>query len=304
MNPEVLNVVYTCDENVTQLLGVSVYSLLDNFSSKKYKLKITVLDGGITDVSKNKLYAICEKFNADLTFEKIEKELFKDCPNEQPYDRSDVTVTSYFRLIIPNIFGEEIEKVIYIDCDTLIIGNIEELYETDIRDYYLGAVRDFVEAAVLQIDCKHYKDLKRYFNAGVLLINIKKMREDDIVKKSFDFIRDNIKELHFPDQDTLNYLCNNHWLVLDKGWNFQTDRNQVKVEPTPKILHYTTAYKPWHQLYHNYYQKEYMMYLKKAWPGYIIKPVPSIHIAIKQLIKFIPYSVPIARKIKKLLKGN
>lgn len=300
MDLEVINVIYTSDENFAQLMGVSMYSMLDNFSSKKYKIKVTILDGGIADESKKKLRSICEKFSSEIIFTKVSDDDFKDCPPNHPL-RDDVTITTFYRLIIPRLFKDEVEKVIYIDCDTLVLGNIEELYVTNIDSYYLGAVRDFVESSVLRLDYPYYKYMEKYFNAGMLLMNLKKMRLEKISEKAFDFIKNHAHELLFPDQDTLNYLCLNDWLVLDKKWNFQVDRSQEKVTPTPNILHFTTAYKPGHLLYHNYYQKFYKKYLVLAWPGYKLKPVPSLGIAVKQLIKFIPFSAPIARKIKKIL---
>lgn len=269
--------------------------MLENFSSNTHKIKVSILDGGITEKSKNKLKDIGKKFNTEISYFMVSSGDFKDCPVTH-----HVTVATFYRLVIPNKFEKDVSKVIYIDCDTLVLGNIEELYMLDVQKFYFAAAKDFIEDVVLKLDCTYYQYLTKYFNGGVLLLNLDKLREENMSEKWFDFLKNHSHEVIFPDQDTMNYLCRNDWLVLDRGWNFQVDRNQEKVTPTPKILHFTTGYKPGHRLYHNYYQKDYMKYLKLAWPGYRLKPV-SFWVGMKQIIKFIPFSVPVAEKIRKVL---
>ena len=297
MNPaqEVINIILASNDNYAQPLGVALYSILDNFKSKKHTLKITVLDGGIVKENKAKILAIGSTFNTEIDFREISNDDFKDFPLVQYF-----SIVMYYRLLIPTFFKGRADKVIYIDCDTLTLGNIATLYEHDIQGFYLGAVRDFVESSVLTLNCPFYKDIKKYFNSGVLLLNIQKMNEDNFVQKSFDFLKEHSSALLYPDQDALNYLCIDNWFELDREWNTQLDRSAEKIEPQPSVLHYTTDFKPWYRFYHNYYQKYYMSYLKKAWPGYTIKPV-SFVVAVKQCLKYIPGSVSSVRLVKKLL---
>lgn len=294
MNKEIINVVLASDNNYAQPLGTTLYSMFDNFRSNEHILKITILDGGITEENKEKITAIGKKFTTDISFKKMSNDDFKGFPLVQYF-----SIVMYYRLLIPVFFENKAGKVIYLDSDTLVLGNIASLYKTDIDNLYLGAVRDFVESSVLTLNCPFYKYIKKYFNSGVLLMNVKKMNEDGFVKKSFDFLNDHSSELLYPDQDTLNYLCIDNWYELSREWNTQLDRSAEKIEPRPSILHYTTSFKPWHFSYHNYYQKYYMGYLKKAWPNYTIKPVP-FKTVLKQTFKFIPYSVPTVRLFKKI----
>lgn len=286
------------DDNYAQPLGASLCSMFDNFKSDKYILKILILDGGITEENKIKINKIGNIFNKEIIFKKISNDDFKKFPLVQYF-----SIVMYYRLLIPTFFKEIANKVIYVDCDTLVLGNIASLYETNIDNFYLGAIRDNVESSVLKLGCPFYKYIKKYFNSGVLLMNIKKMNEDDFVKKSFDFINEHSSELLYPDQDTLNYLCIDNWYELNKEWNTQLDRSSGEIKPRPSILHYTTGYKPWHAFYHNYYQKYYMGYLKKAWPDYKIKPV-DFKTTIKQLIKYIPFSLLLVRLFKKIFNNN
>jgi lipopolysaccharide biosynthesis glycosyltransferase len=141
------------------------------------------------------------------------------------------------------------------------------------------------------MNCPFFKYIKKYFNSGILLMNLDKMRQEDFTAKAIEFVKKHSKELIYADQDVLNFLCIDKWLPLEKKWNLQVDRSQTRVKPDPIILHYTTGYKPWCRFYNNYYQRFYKHYLKK-WPEYKIKETTTL-IAAKQIIKFIPYSVPI-----------
>lgn len=297
MSKETINIVLASDENYAQPLGVALYSALDNFSSDKYDIAITILDGGISDESKEKIEAIAKTYNKPLSFVRITNETFKDFPLMQHY-----SIAIYYRLIIPTLFPNEVEKVLYIDADTLVLGNISPLYETNIENYYLGAVKDFISDVHLKnATASFYKKISKMFNSGVLLLNLKKIRQDNFTEKTFQFIEQHSHELVFPDQDALNIVSGTTWLELDKIWNMQMDISQQKTIPEPKILHYTNSYKPWHKWYSNYYQDEYMHYLKKAWPYYTLKPV-SNKIALKQLLKHIPWSVQLVRAVKKMLR--
>ncbi|MDD5407046.1 MAG: glycosyltransferase family 8 protein [Sulfurovaceae bacterium] len=295
MNKEIINVVLASDDNYAQPMGTAIYSMLDNFSSEEQELAITILDGGISDESKEKLFAICRTFDTKIDFKRISKDDFRYFPLLQYF-----SLVAYFRLLIPRILDTSVEKAVYIDCDIMVLGNMAELFNTDIGNNYVGAIRDHVEEQVFKMDCPFYKDIKKYFNSGILVMNLTKMREENFIEKCFEFNKEHSKEILYADQDILNYICIDNWTELDKAWNTQLDRSEGKITPTPKIIHYTTSFKPWYRFYHNYYQKYYMGYLKKAWPNYTIKPVPFKTI-IKQLIKYIPFSVAVTRLIKRNL---
>lgn len=297
MDRETINVILASDENYAQPLGVTLYSLLKNFSSDSHSVAFTILDGGITAESRNKLELICKKFSSEIRFVAMTGDLFKGFPVFSHY-----SIAIYYRLIIPELFPEEVKKVIYLDCDILVLGTIADLYSTDIKDHYLAAVKDFISDGHLQqVRAPFYKDIKKMFNSGVLLMNIEKMRRGDFITKNISFIKDHSSELLFPDQESLNYVCRDDWADLDKSWNYQVDRSQGKIVPSPKILHYTNSYKPWHAFYHNYYQKTYRDYLRKAWPDYRIRSV-DMFTAFKQILKRIPFSVPTARIAKTFFK--
>jgi lipopolysaccharide biosynthesis glycosyltransferase len=279
---ETINIAFASDNGYAQPMGVAIYSLLDNFHSVEYKIKVTILDGGILEENKKKIVEIGERFSTEIEFKKISNEIFKDCKNVGRY-----TLVTYYSLINPSVFGNEVKKAIHLDCDILVIGNIAELYKKNINGYLVAAVQArFVD--------------KKYFTNGVLLMNLEKMRKENFTKRAFDFIKENDGKLNYFDQDVWNSICKDQWLELSNIWNFEIERSERKIIPEPIILHYATSYKPWHRFYHNYYQKEYLKYLKK-WPDYKIWKIDST-VAIKQLIKYIPFSISIVRFVKRKIQ--
>lgn len=277
----VINIFFASDNNYAQPMGVAIYSMLDNFHSDQYKPKITILDGGISEKNKSKLLTIGNNFQTQINFTKISNEIFKNCKYIGRY-----TLVAYYRLIIPNIIEKEVKKAIYLDCDILVIDNIVKLYEKNIENYIIGAVQS-----------RNKKE--KYFSSGVLLMNLEKMREEKITEKALNFAENVNQKLEYPDQDILNKVCKNQWLELENVWNFEIERSELKVTPSPAILHYITDFKPWYRFYHNYYQKYYRQYLRK-WPDYKIYN-PEIKTAIKQIIKYIPLTTYLTRRIKNLI---
>jgi lipopolysaccharide biosynthesis glycosyltransferase len=275
---EKINIFFSADNNYSQPLGVALYSLLHNFYSNTHTLKINILDGGISEINKKKIKDIGEKFRTDIHFINTQNIDTSKYPDAGRY-----TTSAYYKLSIPEIVGKNINKVIYLDCDILVVGNIVELYEKEISKYLLGAVKDKNWKSIYQKDEPYYKDIKKYFNSGVLLINVENWKKENVAKKIASFLDKNYEKLNTADQDIFNYVCNNQWFELEEKWNFQIDRTQRKVNFEPIILHFFTWYKPWYAFYNNYYKKYYREY-SRFWPGYKTKNF-GLKTTIKEIIK-------------------
>jgi lipopolysaccharide biosynthesis glycosyltransferase len=143
----------------------------------------------------------------------------------------------------------EIDKAIYIDSDTIVQGDISELYDTDVSAYHIGACH---EQVMLQVDVYgNYVEkclgLERelFFNAGILLINCARFREYRILERF-------VKLLGFydcrvtQDEDYLNILCHDHVLFLPQSWNSEVFRQMIDSPENCNIVHYIMVEKPWH----------------------------------------------------------
>lgn len=160
--------------------------------------------------------------------------------------RDYYTMTTYYRLILPKTFFF-LKKAIYLDSDIVVRGDISELYNTDLGDNLVGAVPDasvqiydeFIQYVEKALEVKK----ENYFNAGILVMNLQKMREMRFENK----VENLVKEVSFKvaqDQDLLNVICKNRVKYIGLEWNTMPlgERNN-----DAKIIHYNLILKPWKQ---------------------------------------------------------
>ncbi|MBQ8167968.1 glycosyltransferase family 8 protein [bacterium] len=258
-----INICFSSDNNYAQHLGVTLASLLEN--NKTEVIRVFVLDGGITEENKNNILKLKEKYAFEIVFLNIDKSLFDKCPAGK---KNHVTLATYYRLLLSEICPE-VDKILYLDVDLIIRSNIKELFETDIEDYYFAGVSDCEE----HINAPRL-GLKTYCNAGVILLNLKKWRTENITEKFFDWIEKNSSRIVLHDQDILNATLQEHILKLDKKWNvqvskYETSKQFVALLGEAKIIHYIGKHKPWHPDNKQVAKDEYFKYLKlTAWSSY------------------------------------
>jgi lipopolysaccharide biosynthesis glycosyltransferase len=257
-------VVCSADNNYAMPLAVTVCSLLQNLESNR-NLICFVIDGGITKQNKRKLLKSVAlnkgDRNCDLIFIPLPASLLNRL-NLSPDWKSTTsyfTAATYYRLVIPELLPQTFDKAIYLDCDLVVLGDLGKLWERDpCENYVLATVDTWIPDASkvpylgLPLDC-------RYFNAGVLLINLKKWRHDGVTAKCLDYLEQRSKILPHADQDVLNVLLANHWGELDPRWNVtpgiyyyplweETSLSEAMFNSLfcdPYIVHYATASKPW-----------------------------------------------------------
>ena len=196
---------------------------------------------------------------------------------ELPFDRSSYPLNIYMRLFIPYFIPEEIEYVLYLDVDMIVLGDVTTIFENDLQDKVIAAVLD---PRIITFDNSwggvlNYKALglpgtTRYFNTGLLLMNTKKWREQNVTKKIIECIDDNKKFANYPDQYGLNVVLAGQWLELDPLWNhFST----IEANETPFLIHFVER-KPIYQSY-NYsetFKKIFYNYLNQTeWKNF--KPI-------------------------------
>jgi lipopolysaccharide biosynthesis glycosyltransferase len=155
---------------------------------------------------------------------------------------------TFARFLIPKIFLDA-AKVLYLDPDILVLDDLEVLWETDLEGAVLGAVEDHIDA-LLKIGEPRLNEVPRvqsYFNAGVLLINVARWREDRISERALEYLNKHPRS-PYADQDALNVACDGVWKKLDGRWNFHDHHFEKKLSEMterPGIVHFVTNLKPW-----------------------------------------------------------
>jgi len=252
-------IVFSADNIYSMPLGIALISIFEN-KKKDHEIKIYVLDSGISDDNKDKLKIIEKNYKFKINYLKIDISKFNLFTEKRYF-----TKAIYYRLLAPNIINEE--KIIYLDCDVIVASDLMDLYKTDLKNKTIAAVKDRSEEYVKKYS---FYDIKNYFNSGVLLMNVKRWKKENIWQKSLKFLKENREKFKYPDQDLLNFLFENQWLKINKNFNFQLDKHQELIKDSEiKILHFVGARKPWHYLYNNPYKKYFLKYLKiSPWADY------------------------------------
>ena len=260
-NEKTIPIFYACDNNFVKYTFVSIKSLIEN-SSEEYNYNIYILNSNICEETK-KFAKEFIRDNVNIKFVNVEEQI-KSIKKNMPI-RDYYSLTTYYRFLIAELFPQY-NKAIYIDSDTIVLGDISELFNKNLMDNYVGACNEqvmiqtdvFGECVekVLGIERSHY------FNAGVLLLNTKMLRTKKILER-FIKILDLYTFSVTQDQDYLNVLCKGKVLFLDQSWNTEVYGNIVVKEADIKILHYIMTSKPWH--YKGCRLKEYFWeYAKKT----------------------------------------
>lgn len=241
---ELIPIFYSCDDNFAKFTIVSMHSLIEN-ASKKYNYRIHILNTTISDEMKAMMSGLAQE-HVEICFEDVTENL-GSIRDKLPI-RDYYSKTTYYRLFIAEMFPEY-DKAIYIDSDTVVPGDISELYQQELSDCYVGAANeqvmiqesvfgDYVEQ-VLGIDRNHY------FNAGILLINCRAFRENQILDRFVELLH----QYNFvvtQDEDYLNLLCKDKVVWLKQQWNMEVFGSMVCEKDGPKIIHYIMTSKPWH----------------------------------------------------------
>ena len=244
-NLEVIPIFYAVDDGYVPFLAVSIHSLIEN-SSKEYYYAIKVLYTNICEENKKKILKY-ERDNVKIEF--VDLNYYIEEIKDKLFTRDYYTKTTYFRLFIPNIYPQY-NKVIYLDSDTVLLGDVAELYHQDMGSNLVAVVPDdiiqneeifqeYVEKVV------GVADYRKYFNAGVLVMNLDEMRKSKFQEK-FLYLLETVKFAVVQDQDYLNRLCKGRTKILENGWNrMPVPNNKTKVEKL-NLIHYNLNYKPWH----------------------------------------------------------
>ncbi|MFD0696379.1 glycosyltransferase family 8 protein [Paenibacillus sp. GCM10027628] len=261
---DTIHIVTATNNAYAEHLAVMINSLLENKVSKN-PIKIYVIGSDISQKNKSILVRTVRKFKARIRFKQVDPKIYEEfmkvvsVGNAQKY----LTKETYYRIAIPDLLRSRVHKAIYLDSDMIVKEDITKLWNMDIDQYFLGAVEDY------WVKDSRNKSLSmprksKYFNAGVLVINLKKWREERVKNKIIEFIKKNSSKIKFYSQDPLNAIFHDKWLQIDPKWNFQTQYlSYSKLKNIkPAIIHYTGGNKPWkskHPL-----KEEYLKYRKNV----------------------------------------
>ncbi len=219
-----------CDGKFAPYTAVTMASVLKN-KHPNDNIRFYILDGGITDENKEKILALKDISDCEIEFAKIDPAMF-----EKFYLNPLLHLATpiYYRLNIPQMLANE-DKVVYLDSDVIVLTSLRRLYQTDISCHPLAAAKESTYP-------------RTTVNTGVIVINTKMWREQNITSQLFDWLNANHNnQASLGDQSAINAVLEGRIKILNDHWNDQT-RNPVTgwQGAHPSIVHYNGKIKPWH----------------------------------------------------------
>lgn len=242
---KIIPVFFATDNNYVPFLGVSIKSLLEN-ASKEYFYNIHVLTDGLSDENINELKKNMTA-NSKLIIDNVSSHVSRIKTRLDATLRDYYTASIFYRIFIAALYPNY-KKAIYLDCDITVVGDISKMYEIELGENIFGVVVDDVIASVPEFRVYAREgvgvDDKKYFNSGVLLMNLDKYREEKIKEKFVYYLVKYNFETAAPDQDYLNALCKGKVKYLERGWDrMSTDEDY---DGELYIIHYNNFRKPWY----------------------------------------------------------
>lgn len=239
-----MNVLISVDENYLKYADTVLYSLRKNVSEA---VDVYVLNASINESAILKIKKKMKKH--DINIIDVKTDLVKYLP---PYKGSyDFTIDTYFRCFAQFLLPEDLDRVLYIDVDMVINGDMDWFYHQSFDDNYLIVCQDVNDSNGKMRKHKEVIGIQeeRYFNAGLILMNLSKLRVDTSFEDVLNLICKSEDRFEYLDQDTLNCLYHGHVRFLDwKKYNFQTVGEccySKKELSNATVIHYLSSYKPW-----------------------------------------------------------
>ncbi|MBE9159052.1 glycosyltransferase family 8 protein [Nodosilinea sp. LEGE 06152] len=275
------------DNFFSMSLAVTAFSTFKNLDPQR-QLILFILDGGISSTNKKKLLQTLNSNRVDVRWIKPTKDQIKT--TLLTCQTSNHPISAYYRLLLPTIIPPQFKKVIYLDSDVVVEGDLAELWDQDLKGQALLAVQDpvheYIAAAKyfspLQLEDRGITPEQKYLNSGVLVINLEEWRRQGIANQVLKFIGQH-PDLPFPDQDAINIILAGQWSELDPRWNqmhavhtYKSYQDSPYDESLykdlihhPSIIHYTSRPKPWGNNCTHPQADRYFKYLDQtAWSGW------------------------------------
>ena len=271
-----MHIVFCLDNYYVPYCATTIASIINNNQAERITFHLFVDE--ITDANRVMMQKWLGKQDGkDILFYDLSEDDFKDFPVGDAY----INLTTYFRLVIQDKLPD-IDKVIYLDCDTIVNGSLKELWNTEMGDYAVAGVRDRVNDSIRLYNRLRYPIHDGYINAGVLLINLKKWRELHVFDRAKEIAKAMPKALKNHDQDIINILFHDNKLMLPFRYNLleyylyveewlYLDRKYypeiIDACNNPAIIHFCMPQKPWHYECINPFKDLYYKYRKMTpWP--------------------------------------
>lgn len=193
-----MNIVYSSSDSYCEIAGISMLSLLEN-NRNVNEINLYLIDNGISETNKKRLDDMVSGFGRTLTY--------LQQPDIEARSATQINVgrwniSTFYRLFLPSMLPKTIQRVLFIDCDTIVLQDLSPLWEMDMADKWVYGVDD-CRGAAYRTDLG-LEPAANYINNGVLLIDVEAWRRNDVEKMFLEFIHEHQGDITFVDQGVQN----------------------------------------------------------------------------------------------------
>ena len=249
-----MNILVTLDRNYLQPLSVLLCSLFLCHPDQSFD--VFVISDDLTEEDIGSVKAMCTRFDSEMHLIHVPEDCFDNAPTLRYYSKA-----MYYRLLAAQLLPKDMDRILYLDPDILVIGSLTALYAMEMGDQlYAAAMHEGLinlSGPVNQIRLQN-RETSAYYNSGVLLMNLARIREEVMPQAIFEYVEKNRNILILPDQDVLNGLYGSRILAIDECvYNYdarkyseyllasQGEKDMNWVMRNTAVLHFCGKSKPW-----------------------------------------------------------
>jgi len=260
----------TCntDDKYAQHCAAMLCSLFENNRDASFQVHILIHD--LSSSNREQLLQLAQRYDNECIFHEVDESKLEGVVFRTEYPLSKA---AYYRILLPDVLDSTINKILYLDCDIIILDKITELYNLELDEYALAAC----------VDSCPYNSMHRAqlglpldgkaFCSGVMMINLNYWRKVGAVEKLLEYSKRKREHVFLHDQDSLNYVFKNQWFELSPKWNrgvlttfhynpYERFFDIKEYILSPKLIHYAdVSLKPWYDVW-TPDRKYYLKYLQ------------------------------------------
>lgn len=291
-----MDIALSFDKGFSMQAAVTMASI--SISNAKSGITFHLLTDNLDDNLKDRICFSLKHDSHKAIFYTIDKSLLKDCPVNK--DLACPSLAKYYRLLLPKILPQTVERVLYLDCDIIVTDTLAPLFQIEMKDKAIGVISDQKPYVINNYNRLGIELEDGYFNSGVILFDLLNWRNNDYTLDVFSYIRKNRSSLVWEDQDALNKIFSKNKIYLPLQYNLQNDMLYDKNElywknreelinaiKNPVCIHFCGS-KPWEKECRHPWRGDWEYVLTQtAWNGFVLRKksvMQRIIIYIKKMI--------------------
>lgn len=249
-NTEFIDIVLSADERYAPYAAVVIASALDQ-AHEPARYRFHMLTTGVSEGVQHGLKAVVARYKAQIIFSVVSR-----CELES-LASGRFGAAALLRLYMQDYLPADCKRVIYLDCDVLVMEDLAVLWEVPLEQRVIAAALDLCRGSV----SRQRRNFETYFNSGVMLIDLMAWRDEQVADRAVEYLKTN-HDSSFPDQDALNHVLEGRWKRLETQWNFQPTayaavekryahlaayhEEMKRAVAFPCVVHFIGGVKPWH----------------------------------------------------------